>query len=52
MNFVYNRCLDEKINNIIVVVWEEISYKYLLNIFKVLLMLYDYVFWLKFDVIG
>nr|XP_011439419.2 toll-like receptor 3 [Crassostrea gigas] len=52
MNFAYNRCLDEKINNIIVAVWEEISYKYLSNTLKVLLTSYDYALWSKSDATG
>lgn len=52
MNFAYNRCLDEKINNIIVAVWEEISYKYLSNTLKVLLTSYDYALWSKSDPTG
>eukprot|EP00105_Crassostrea_gigas_P042210 XP_019926358.1 PREDICTED: toll-like receptor 13 [Crassostrea gigas] len=52
VNFAYNRCLDEKINNIIVAVWEEISYKYLSNTLKVLLTSYDYALWSKSDATG
>ena len=52
MNFAYNRCMDEKINNIVVAVLEEISFKYLSNTLKVLLTSYDYALWSKCDETG
>ena len=52
LNFAYNRCLDEKINNIVVTVLEEISFKYLSNTLKVLLTSYEYALWSKSDEMG
>ncbi|XP_061183862.1 toll-like receptor 13 [Saccostrea echinata] len=52
MHFAYNRCLEEKRNNIIVAVLSEVSYKYLSNTLKVLLTSYDYALWSKSDETG
>ncbi|XP_056012256.1 toll-like receptor 3 [Ostrea edulis] len=52
MHFSYNRCLEEKRNNIIVAVLTEISYKYLSNTLKALLTTHDYALWSKYDETG
>jgi toll-like receptor 13 len=52
MHFSYNRCLEEKRNNVIVAVLTEISYKYLSNTLKALLTTHDYALWSKSDETG